>query len=82
MGFGLQIRPTDGNGPQGSGPSAHRDNRSPRIREGGGGKENEEIDETVEPELHSDWPVLGAPGIGYDAEEGQQREVANDQENL
>ena len=82
VGFGLQIRPADRDGPQGGGPQAHREYRSPRIGEGGGGKEDEEIEEAVEPELHSDRPVRVAPGIGHDAEKSQQREVANDEGNL
>src|SRR6476660_814872 len=54
----------------------------PRIGQRCGGKKDEEVNETVESELHGERPVHGAQGTGHDGEEGQQRQVAKHQEKL
>jgi hypothetical protein len=82
VGFGLQVGPANPDRPHGRGPEAHRDHRSPRIGKGRGGQEDKEIDESLEPELHAERPVLGTERIGHDGEEGHQRQIAKDQEKL
>ena len=82
VGLGLQPGPADADRPHGGGPEAHRDHRSPRIGKGRGRQEDKEIDESLEPELHAERPVLGTQRIGHDGEEGNQRQIAKDQEKL